>query len=205
MGVKVVNNLESVSDASYLDRNWTTEHYDEAGRKTIAKNVAGGLKDLYPGYKKVEYHDTLRSTVFTNDCEGAERWFQMGTLSREQAYSGGYSSKINREDPFSIGFTRPLKMIPEDHLKIVDIEFQYYQPFQSSAAQVVLEILGGEGKSFWVNYHLKNSNPIIGDWNLIRTSFNIPNNIQSLKLVKVYVWNPGKEPAYIDDIHIHFR
>ena len=68
-----------------------------------------------------------------------------------------------------------------------------------------IEILGGEGKSVWKNYHIKNSNPLIGDWNLIKTSFNIPDNIQTLKLVKIYVWNPGKEPVYIDDIDIEFR
>jgi hypothetical protein len=46
--VLVVDNLESVHDDQYIDQNWTTEHYAETGRKTIAKNVARMLQEFYP-------------------------------------------------------------------------------------------------------------------------------------------------------------
>lgn len=47
-GVLVVDNLSSVEDKQFTDQNWTTEHYGEKGRKTVAKNVASALKILYP-------------------------------------------------------------------------------------------------------------------------------------------------------------
>jgi hypothetical protein len=47
-GVIVVDNLELIPDEQYIDRNWTTEHYAEKGRKTIAKNVADSLNQFYP-------------------------------------------------------------------------------------------------------------------------------------------------------------
>ena len=43
-GVTVVNNLNKVDDNQFIDQSWTTEHYAEKGRKTVAKNVAEGLK-----------------------------------------------------------------------------------------------------------------------------------------------------------------
>jgi hypothetical protein len=43
-GVLVVDNLNAVEDKDYIDQNWTTEHYSEKGRKTIARNVAIALK-----------------------------------------------------------------------------------------------------------------------------------------------------------------
>lgn len=43
-GVTVVNNLNRVEDEQFIDQNWTTEHYAEKGRKTIARNVAEALK-----------------------------------------------------------------------------------------------------------------------------------------------------------------
>ena len=44
MGVITVNNLTAVRDASFLDRDFPTEHYDQTGRLAIAENVAATLK-----------------------------------------------------------------------------------------------------------------------------------------------------------------
>ena len=48
-GIVVVNNLDRVRDAHFLDKGWPTEHYDEIGRKTIANQVVDGVskKILY--------------------------------------------------------------------------------------------------------------------------------------------------------------
>ncbi|MEQ9188159.1 MAG: hypothetical protein RLP15_10530 [Cryomorphaceae bacterium] len=43
IGFVVVNNLESVSHEHFTDKDFPTEHYDDVGRKIIAKNVAVGL------------------------------------------------------------------------------------------------------------------------------------------------------------------
>jgi len=50
MGVIVVDNLCSVPDKEFLDRDWTTEHYAEHGRKIVARNAAHALKTFYPNY-----------------------------------------------------------------------------------------------------------------------------------------------------------
>ena len=44
MGIEVVNNLELVRDPHFIDKNWPTEHYDEAGRKAIARQV---IEDIH--------------------------------------------------------------------------------------------------------------------------------------------------------------
>jgi len=41
--VTVVDNLECVPDKYFIDRDWTTEHYTEPGRRTIAENVTEAL------------------------------------------------------------------------------------------------------------------------------------------------------------------
>lgn len=46
-GVTLVDNLSCIEDAQFTDQTWTTEHYDEAGRKTIAKRTAEALKTWY--------------------------------------------------------------------------------------------------------------------------------------------------------------
>ena len=47
MGVTVVNNFNCVPDSLFRDRDWTTEHYIQQGRQTIADNVATALRRFY--------------------------------------------------------------------------------------------------------------------------------------------------------------
>ncbi|MDQ3046841.1 MAG: hypothetical protein M3R27_04775 [Bacteroidota bacterium] len=46
--VTVVDNLELVDGKLYIDQNWTTEHYMQVGRQTIANNLAEHLRKIYP-------------------------------------------------------------------------------------------------------------------------------------------------------------
>ena len=47
-GIIVVDNLEVVKDELFLDKDFPTEHYNEEGRRIVARNVADALKKLYP-------------------------------------------------------------------------------------------------------------------------------------------------------------
>ncbi len=47
-GVLVVDNLEMVEDFMFTDRDFPTEHYNEQGRKIVARNVADALRSVYP-------------------------------------------------------------------------------------------------------------------------------------------------------------
>jgi hypothetical protein len=40
----VVDNLEAVKGKDFIDQNWTTEHYNQRGRMTIARNLADTLR-----------------------------------------------------------------------------------------------------------------------------------------------------------------
>ena len=46
-GVTVVNNFDRVPDSLFRDRDWTTEHYIQLGRQTIADNVATALRRFH--------------------------------------------------------------------------------------------------------------------------------------------------------------
>ncbi|MEZ5072667.1 MAG: hypothetical protein R2751_17340 [Bacteroidales bacterium] len=59
-GVLVVDNLHAVADREYIDRDWTTEHYAEKGRKTVARNLARGLRSLHPdAYRAPAWEEEL--------------------------------------------------------------------------------------------------------------------------------------------------
>ena len=49
-GMIVVDNLEAVADSCFIDRSWPTEHYNETGRRIIARNLADSLRLIYPNF-----------------------------------------------------------------------------------------------------------------------------------------------------------
>jgi hypothetical protein len=52
---KVVDNLELVSGKDFIDKNWTSEHYDDKGRMRIAKNLALAMKEQFKNNYKEAY------------------------------------------------------------------------------------------------------------------------------------------------------
>jgi hypothetical protein len=46
-GVVVIDNLETVKDSAFIDQHWTTEHYNDNGRKAVAKKVADAIKKSF--------------------------------------------------------------------------------------------------------------------------------------------------------------
>jgi hypothetical protein len=47
-GVLVVDNLEKVKGKDFVDQHWTTEHYNQRGRKLVGDELAKHLKKIYP-------------------------------------------------------------------------------------------------------------------------------------------------------------
>ncbi len=52
---KVVDNLEVVNGKDFVDQNWTTEHYAEAGRRMIARNIADTMQAQFKNQYKIAY------------------------------------------------------------------------------------------------------------------------------------------------------
>ncbi len=51
----VIDNLERVEGSSFIDQDWTTEHYDFSGRLSIARNASNTLKKFFQQHYKKAY------------------------------------------------------------------------------------------------------------------------------------------------------
>jgi hypothetical protein len=49
---RVVDNLEQVKGSAFIDKHWTTEHYDLEGRRIIARNLADSLRRNFKTFYK---------------------------------------------------------------------------------------------------------------------------------------------------------
>ena len=203
-GVIVVDNLEDIPNEEFVDQNWTTEHYAEKGRRQIASNVAFALKKFYPKeYIKKEFSEE-RPTKFFNDCEGQIPWGQMQTLSKEKSYSGAKSSKVGKENIFSLTYEYGIRNIA-DTMKFVEIECKYFQIVPNSTARFVLETEGKNIEHTRAEYQLSEENFPTGKWVSAKHTFALDSTFFKGDLVKIFLVNQDQSFVYLDDIQITFR
>jgi len=201
--VIVVDNLEDVPDQEFIDQTWTTEHYAEKGRKIVAKNVADGLKKIYPKeYVKVEYKLILKNE-FYNDCEGKIAWSNMQTLTSEAHYSGNKSSKTGKEDIFSLTFEYPIKYIA-DSIKSISIECRLFQESAKHNAKLAIELSGDQKGYKMIPIQITDMVKTPKTWQKLNYLFKVPADFFEYDLLKVYIYNPTNTIIYVDDFTIKF-
>jgi hypothetical protein len=201
-GVVVVNNLNAVGDDEFIDQHWTTEHYAENGRKTIARELAESLKIWHGNLYHEVALETKFKTSFFNDCDNNIPWGQTHTISTEKAFSGSKSSRIGAGEAYSITMEYPLKKIPDSLKHSLHVELLFYQKATVSEALLVVEALGDDFENYWVGFPLNDSVSEVNNWAKFEKSLVIPEHIKSANVIKVYVYNPSKHILYVDDFRI---
>lgn len=204
-GAIVVDNLYAVEDMQFTDQNWTTEHYAEKGRKTIAQNLAIGMKDLYPEDFMMKDYALEAPSSFANDCEWKSYWSQYHTVVEEKAYSGKQSSRIGNDQEYSLTFEYPYQDIPRNKRSKIDIQMQIFASAIDHDAKLVIEASGDEMEIYWYGVSLKNLLSKTEEWETIKYTFDIPVELNNAKQIKIYVYNPSRTLLYIDDISLDFK
>ncbi|HSH66562.1 MAG TPA: DUF4843 domain-containing protein [Bacteroidia bacterium] len=224
--VYVVDNLDSVASRDFLDKNWTTEHYAENGRKKIALNVAHYLKKFYPDqfveapvnyFNKVEppvissNEETTEADqpsdkeklIFYTDCETDTTWGQSQTLTTEKSFSGKKSSRTGQKQNFSITFESPVANIP-DWGKKVNVSFQVFQSDITPDAKLVIDVSGKKITPTWQGVPIRQLSQTTDKWTEINYSYKLPPNFHEGDLIKIYIYNPTESIIYIDDLKLEF-
>lgn len=203
-GVTVVDNLYAVRDAQFIDQDWTTEHYAEKGRKTIAANVATSIKQFHTGTYQPPEQFPIATIEFFNDCENKLPWENNRTITTEQPFSGTHSSKTGDGKDYSLAFVKPIRLLPDKSLQKVNINLMYYETSASHYSKVVVQILGQNYEGFWRGYPLNTSLGAPETWKRFIKTVDLPANFRDAELIKIYVFNPSATKVFIDDIRIEF-
>ena len=202
--VLVVDNLESVGNEEYIDRDWTTEHYAEKGRKIIARNISQAMKTIYPKDYAKATNSEMKQSEFFNNCEGNLPWGQMQSLTSEKSFSGDKSSKTGQKQEYSLTFEYAIKDLP-DSLKHLSIGMQLFQQDLNHDAKLTIEI-SGKNIAYQLNGVLiRDLSRKIQKWDDISYSFTLPSDFNKGDLIKIYVFNPTNSIINVDDISIKFK
>lgn len=205
-GVMLVNNLNEVENEQFIDQHWTTEHYAEKGRKTIAKNVAEALRTWHDDFYCSVDNSITYQTDFFNDCDSKHVvWGQMQSITEEAAFSGEKSSQTGAGNHYSITMEYPLNAIPDSLKRNIVIDLMLNQTSLNHDAKLVLQASGTDFSSYWNGYDLTDDVKEKNTWIKYHKTVTIPDSIKHASLIKIYVYNQSKEKIYIDDFRIKIK
>jgi len=114
------------------------------------------------------------------------------TRSKEAAHSGKFSAKINKKHPYTFSY------------KINNVQAGDYYKItvwrKSKNNKGILVIADKTAEKFYVPIRKPVKTEKNG-WEMLQADVEIPHCIRN-EYIKIYMWNPDKEPAYFDDLTI---
>jgi len=204
-GVILVDNLNLVKDDQFIDRDFTSEHYAEKGRKAVAEKVSNALKKWYSEDYIEPIYNTIPERNLINTCENGVIWNQAQTITTEQAYSGSKSSLFYGENPYSITLEYPISRVPDSLKKKITIEFWLYQNQINSDSKIIIESIKNSEyhHTTYIDFNDQITKKKV--WQKFSTTFLLPDSMRNADAIKIFIYNPTIDKKYVDDFQIRFQ
>jgi len=127
-----------------------------------------------------------------SDLHGSSLFDNASTKSNESHYSGQYSARLTSKDPF--GMTLKLDDVAYGESYIISV----MRRKGGEAGQLIAA--GDNLEKFYFNESTVTEIEST-DWEMLQMEFHIPREMNNHTL-SIYLWNPGSEPVYFDDLKI---
>jgi len=146
----------------------------------------------------------VRTTGYSNDIEKDMGWMNTPTRSKEAFHSGTWSSKIDRNYPYSIGLEVMTDTLFFTRNRIVRVSGWLLTPTDRAEASLVVDFQAGNASKSYNPLYLEDF-AIVDKWTYIEGAFYVPDGLPQKSSVKIYFFNPSTTtPLYIDDVTIDF-
>lgn len=197
MGAIVVDNLTLVDSSCFIDKNWPTEHYTEAGRKAVARNIALALRPFYPR----AFDDVKNRTSFYSDFEKQVVGFATAPASTHKARSGRHSFALSPDRPYTPAFY----LSPEDtHITgpfAIKATAYYCGKVKDKEMKMVITL---ENNRIHQLYRVTYPSGIReNEWYEISDEAFLPLGLRAGDLLTAYCWYTGSDTVYVDDFRVH--
>lgn len=183
--VTVVDNVGNVRNGLFIDQNWTTEHYKEMGRRSIAKNVAQAAR---------EYH---HESYVENDCFVTQR--------------NQYKIKHD-EKPLSISSSAPYGMIIADNTSAIDsicekvyISANVFSDKLSDESAIVMELHKDGTIMRNEIFVLNKMTDAVGKWDFCTTVLPIDSSFFNADGFRIFIHNPSESPVLVSSLDVSFE
>jgi hypothetical protein len=138
---------------------------------------------------------------FRNDFDQIADWgFNSPMLKKGDAHSGVYYCGMDSTNDFSLTFQRAIKDLPKPDFKKLNISAWVRSASLDSKASLIVSIDSQSGSVKYVGISLLDFAIEPNKWTEIKGTLEAPANVSPDNVLKVYLYNAGKEKVDIDDI-----
>ena len=186
--------------------------FSSCNRKSSADQEKAGPEGAVHNYKtqdsitrELELNDTL---LFSDliPFEPPVGWEYESQITQEVSHSGSSAFRTDSTVEYGPGIYRNVTSLPIDTGNMfirATIFIWPVGPFKDNPTSLIISF-EREGKSYLYGaYNLgKPDNLEPGRWNRVTSRLQVPNEISSEDIVKVYIWHRGKGTLFCDDFQI---
>jgi len=198
--VSFIDNLFEIADGDFIKSKKPREIYHFEGRKKIANSIVEVIEQLHPEYlynTETNYFDPV---IYLLDCEQHTNFDEL-KYSKFRSRSGRFSSRVHEGNPYSVTFE---KRIISGNTKVDSLGVAFYLwGKETNESKLILEFIPDDNsfEKVWKSMSLEDGKlKFKGRWNQISKLFKTEELINKNGILKVYVFNPSKNPIYIDDL-----
>jgi hypothetical protein len=154
--------------------------------------------------------DKGKKPLAFNDFENVDGWLAdspyLLTLSREKAHSGTYSSRVDGNHEFSLGYNNALSRLSPDWPPKLTVGAWVFVPNEQASAQLVIEIKqpGKDGKGLlWQGLDLAKTVKLYNQWQYVEQTITLPDTAGPQSRLLAYVWRgQSTQPVFMDDLQV---
>lgn len=183
--VTVVDNIGDVRNELFIDQNWTTEHYSEMGRRTIADHVAQAVSNYYPDI----YVENIAYDIPKNHYR-IDLGFDSLTVCPAMPY--GLTIK-----------GRPADI--DSNCEKVYISSRIWKEENSAASAIVMELYKNGAKTHFSNLPLNDMTNATGMWDFTTSVLPIDSTFFDADEFRIFLYNPTDSPIHIKSLDVSFE
>jgi hypothetical protein len=143
-----------------------------------------------------------------NGFEDKQTWDKdTDIISTEKVWKGKYSVKLDERDEYGPSCANRISLLTDKPFKKVQCSLWAYATGKFKDAQIVAEIsFKDDDNQVYENYFWLSSKFDYfidkNQWGQVFFSFNLPELRSRNDELKIFVWNPDKQPLYIDNFEM---
>ena len=143
--------------------------------------------------------------TFKADFEGGGDWINSYTIGKFGGVTGEYCSKVDSVNQNSYGLSKLVSEISSYPILRVKINLSVKLASLSKKALLVISLTDKNNKClYWSGTEV---NPVVKEankWYNFESEQKFPDFDSSGSNIRIYLWNPNNNEAYIDDFKIQF-
>lgn len=143
--------------------------------------------------------------VYKGSIEGGD-WINIHTIGYYgSSHTGDCSSKIDSANQYSYGFCKILSEISENPIKKLNVSVWLKLADINKKVPLVVVITDKNNKNiYWEGRDINPAVKEVNKWYKFSSEYELPKYENEGTKVSIYVWNPNKNNAFVDDFELKF-